>query len=507
MENTSGQIVTFYLDKELFGIELEYVKEIIRLPAMVRVPGTPPYFSGLANLRGNLLPVIDGRRRFSLPDAEETDATRVVVLEYRGETIGYIVDRMSEVINLENTTEDSLRGARGREDLISRVIKMNDGSAMVMVINIEVLFPRLEEAGSAHYSEAAAGREGKSEAAGREELKQFVGFRLADEEYAVAIETVQEIVWVPDQISRSPGFPHYMDGLFSLRRRTVSMLNLRRFFSLPDVPYDDRARVLVLNLNNNGKKTVFGLGVDAITEVLRFTAEEIEPLPELLRGEATRNLTGVCKLGEGKRLIYLLDPQSILAEGEINLEGASDEEGEVSSERRMVSEEQFVIFHLQEEEYAVTIQSVKEIIRLPKIVRVPKAPSYVEGVINIRGNILPVINLRLKLNLPARESDDRSRIVVVDMNGVSTGLIVDAVREVRKISADQIAPAPVILKAHLDTNYLQGVVKTADSQRSILLLNLQNILTGAEKMEVAKVVEEAVGGTKEDVQEDTGADS
>jgi len=318
---------------------------------------------------------------------------------------------------------------------------------------------------------------------------------------------VQEIVWVPDQISRSPGFPHYMDGLFSLRRRTVPMLNLRRFFSLPDVPYDDRARVLVLNLNNNGKKTVFGLGVDAITEVLRFTAEEIEPLPELLRGEATRNLTGVCKLGEGKRLIYLLDPQSILTEGEINLEGASDEEGEVSSERRMVSEEQFVIFHLQEEEYAVTIQSVKEIIRLPEIVRVPRAPSYVEGVINIRGNILPVINLRLKLNLPDRESDDRSRIVVVDMNGVSTGLIVDAVREVRKISADQIAPVPVILKAHLDTSYLQGVVKSADLRRSILLLNLQNILTGAEKMEVSQVIEDVKGGMDVDAREDPGADS
>jgi len=265
--------------------------------------------------------------------------------------------------------------------------------------------------------------------------------------------------------------------------------------------------VLVLNLNNNGKKAVFGMGVDAITEVLRFTAEEIEPLPELLRGEATRNLTGVCKLGEGKRLIYLLDSQSILAEGEINLECVSDEEGEVSSERRMVSEEQFVIFHLQEEEYAVTIQSVKEIIRPSKIVRVPKAPSYVEGVINIRGNILPVINLRLKLNLPDRESDDRSRIVVVDMNGVSTGLVVDAVREVRKISADQIAPVPVILKAHLDTGYLQGVVKSADLRRSILLLNLQNILTGAEKMEVSQVIADVNGGMDVDAQEDPGADS
>lgn len=505
MENTSGQLVTFYLDKELFGIELEYVKEIIRLPEMVRVPGTPPYFSGLANLRGSVLPVVDGRRRFGLPDAEKTDATRVLVLEYQGETIGYTVDRMSEVINLENAAEDSLRAARGREDLISRVIKVNDGATMVMVINVEVLFPRLGEAGSAHYSEAMAGRDEQDEAVGGDELKQFVGFRLADEEYAVAIETVQEIVWVPDRISRSPGLPHYMDGLFSLRRRTVPMLNLRRFFDLPDRLYDDRARVLVLNLSD-GRKAVFGLGVDAITEVLRFTAEEIEPLPELLRGDATRNLTGVCKLGEGQRLIYLLDPGSILAAGEITLETGGDDEGDPSSERRTVAEEQFVIFHLEEETYAVNIQSVKEIIRLPEIVRVPKAPSYVEGVINIRGDILPVINLRLKLSLPARESDDRSRIVVVDMNGVSTGLVVDGVREVRKIPADQIAPPPEILQTNMEVNYLQGVAKLADVQRSILLLNLQNILTGDEQLEVAQVVANSVEGLKEDAEADPGTD-
>jgi len=505
MENTSGQMVTFYLDKELFGIELTYVKEIIRLPEMVRVPGTPTYFSGLANLRGNLLPVIDGRKRFSLPDAAETDATRVMVLEYRGETIGYTVDRMSEVINLENATEDTLRAAQGREDLISRVIKMNDGSAMVMVINIEVLFPRLEDAGPKNYSSVVV-QERKNEDAGREDLKQFVGFKLADEEYAVAIDTVQEIVWVPDQISRSPGFPHYMDGLFSLRRRTVPMLNLRRFFGLPDRPYDDRSRALVLSLKDGDKKTVFGLGVDSITEVLRFTVEEIEPLPELLRGEATKNLTGVCKLEEGKRLIYLLDPCSILAEGEISMDGAGDEEGEAVLERRAVSEEQFVIFHLQEEEYAVTIQSVKEIIRLPEIARVPRAPAYVEGVINIRGSILPVVNLRLKLSLPAKKSDDRSRIVVVDLNGVSTGLVVDAVREVRKISADQIAPVPEVLKAHLDTGYLNGVVRLADTQRSVLLLDLKNILTGAEQMEVAQVAADFAGGMKEDAQENPGAD-
>jgi len=505
VESAIGQVVTFYLGKELFGIELEYVKEVIRLPEMVRVPGTPAYFSGLANLRGSLLPVISGRGRLGLAEAAGTDATRVVVIEYRGETLGYTVDRMSEVIRLENTTEESLRAAQGREKFVSRVIKANESSVMVMVVNIEVLFPRSE--GFGHRS-ATAWQDGQkeTETARQEELQQFVGFKLADEEYAIGIESVQEIVRVPDRISRSPGSPPYMDGLFSLRRRTVPMLNLRQFLGLPERTYDDRSRVLVLNSGGNGRKRVVGIGVDAVTEVLRFTAEEIEPLPELLTGEEMKDFDGVCKLGGGQRLVYLLNPNRILAGGDLDPEAGDGETSPAQSERRDLSEEQFVIFHLHGEEYAVAIGAVREIIRLPEIVRVPRAPDYVEGVINIRGTVVPVINLRLKLGLPAREGDDRSRIVVVDMNGVPTGLVVDDVREVRKISTALTAPVPPVLGAHLDTGYLQGVVRQSGGQKSVLLLNLQNVLTGEEKAEVAQVTAELSEGAGEDDHKDTGAD-
>ncbi len=491
MENKSGQLVTFYLNEELFGIELDYVKEIIRLPDMVRVPGTPPYFSGLANLRGVLLPVIDGRRRFNLPEAEPTEATRVIVLEFGGETVGYVVDRMSEVINLESAAEEEIQSGGTREGLISKVVKTD--KKMVMVVNIEALFLSSrgeDESVRLRRTTSVGGIGGGSEAVAKEELKQFVGFKLADEEYAVAIEAVQEIVWVPEKISRSPGFPPYVDGLFFLRSRTIPMLNMRSYFLLPEHPYDERSRVLVLNISGPSGERIFGMGVDAVTEVLRFTEGEIEPLPKFLGGETVKNLTGVCKLEGGNRLIYLLDPSTLLeGEEEIVLAAAEGSDEAEAKEQKGEVENQFVLFHLAEEDYALNIQNVQEIIRVPDVVRVPRAPSYVEGVINIRGNVLPVINLRSKLGLPASSYDDRTRIVVVDIDGTVTGLVVDAVREVKKISASQIAESPRMLKDHLATNYLQGVVKQEDGRRSILLLNLNNVLSEVERSNLHEITE------------------
>lgn len=487
----SGQMVSFYLAREIFGIELAFVQEIIRLPEMVKVPGAPPYFAGLANLRGSILPVISGRARFGLPDAEATEATRVVVLDFRGEKLGFIVDRMSEVVNLEEAVMEDLASAGERSGLLRKVAKLEEGKKIILMIDAAALFARHDDDGAGHFRQVylETGRQAE-DAAAREELQQFVGFKLAEEEYAVNIELVQEIVFLPEYISRSPGLAHYMDGLFSLRSRTVPLLNLRRYFGLPEEPYGERSRVIVLNAAVNGKKILVGLGVDAVTEVLRFRPEETEPLPELLRGEATRNLNGVCKLGGGKRLIYLLDALSILEESEAAAEeGEEREEGREREEKRFAEEQQFVVFHLAKEAYALSIALVREIIRVPDVVRVPRAPFFIEGVVNIRGNVLPVINLRRKLNLAEKERDEGTRIVVVETGSGPTGLIVDAVREVRKISVAAIAETPAVLRAEAATRYLRGVAR--DRQQLILLLDLEHVLSAEEQKALLEALEEA----------------
>lgn len=141
---------------------------------------------------------------------------------------------------------------------------------------------------------------------------------------------------------------------------------------------------------------------------------------------------------------------------------------------------QLVSFRLGNEEYSVDILKVHEINRMMEITAVPNAPSYVEGVINLRGKVIPVINLRKKIGLPERGSDARSRIVVVDA-GTAVGLIVDAVSEVLRIPADVVEPAPE-MTAGSGSEWIRGIGKLKD--RLLILLDIEKLVHSGNGVEL-----------------------
>ena len=138
---------------------------------------------------------------------------------------------------------------------------------------------------------------------------------------------------------------------------------------------------------------------------------------------------------------------------------------------------QFVSFVIDEEEFGVDILNVQEIIRLVEATRVPHSPSFVEGVINLRGRIVPVIDLRGRFGLPGREADRDTRIIVVDLAGTVVGFRVDSVREVIRVHRHVIEPPPD-LATGIEARYITGVAKLED--RLLILLDLNEILTTEE---------------------------
>ncbi|HBV99525.1 MAG: chemotaxis protein CheW [Peptococcaceae bacterium BICA1-7] len=137
----------------------------------------------------------------------------------------------------------------------------------------------------------------------------------------------------------------------------------------------------------------------------------------------------------------------------------------------MNSEEQLVIFQLNDQKYALPIQETQEIIRMSNITRVPNTKHYVEGIINLRGSIVPVINLNKRLNLNVTEYGEDTRIIVVEHGGQKVGMIVDIVLEVGRFSENEIEPPSV---AGDNVDYLKGVVKKEDNLW--LLINLGEIV-------------------------------
>ena len=140
-------------------------------------------------------------------------------------------------------------------------------------------------------------------------------------------------------------------------------------------------------------------------------------------------------------------------------------------------EQQLVIFDLGGENYGLDISTVEGIIKMQSITKMPQAPSYVEGVTNLRGMVVPVIDLRKRFGLPFKEETKDARIVVVYLGKSKVGMIVDGVSEVLRIPEEAIEATPPMVTT-VDTSFIKGIAKLDSSL--VTLLNLEKILSGGE---------------------------
>ena len=135
---------------------------------------------------------------------------------------------------------------------------------------------------------------------------------------------------------------------------------------------------------------------------------------------------------------------------------------------------QLVTFSIGEEEFGVNILKVQEIIRTMEIAKVPRAPEFVEGVINLRGKVIPIIDLRRRFGLAPKAHDKNTRIIVIEINNIIVGFVVDAVSEVLRIPASTVEPPPPVV-AGVDSDYISGVGKLQD--RLLIMLDLDKLLS------------------------------
>jgi purine-binding chemotaxis protein CheW len=150
------------------------------------------------------------------------------------------------------------------------------------------------------------------------------------------------------------------------------------------------------------------------------------------------------------------------------------EETQVKKDAELI---QLVTFSIGEEEFGVDILKVQEIIRTMEITKVPKAPPFVEGVINLRGNVIPIIDLRKRFGLDTRKHDKHTRIIVIEINNMIVGFVVDSVSEVLRIPASTVEPPPPVVSG-LESEYISGVGKLED--RLLILLDLDRLLSNEE---------------------------
>lgn len=470
------QLVTFHLGNDEFGADIMHVREIIRLTDITKVPHAPAFVEGVCNLRGNILPIIDGRVRLGLPRRQQDESTRVLVVDVRGRATGIVVDRVSEVLRVSADYFEAAPPVIRNIDIdyLDSMVKLDGGKRIIIALDIGKILTveQLDQLKTEGAAAVAAVQENKAKAIEIEE-EQLVTFLLGPEEYAFNIMHVKEIIRV-QQITAVPNVPQYIEGVVSLRDQLLPIINMPVFFNLPNSKATDQSRIIVVDL---GKITA-GFRVDKVSEVVSVPKSLIEPPPLVYAGDESAQILGVAKLKQGKRLIMYLNAANLLPV-EIVRELAAEagqERERYQESAKTVDEEQLVAFRVENEEFAIKITDVQEINRMAEITHMPGAPAYVDGLVNLRGNIIPALNLRRRFALPERSRDDATRVIIVDTGSRKTGIVVDAVSEVLRFDRSLVEATPDIVSASIDTKYISGVGKLNQGKRMVMILDLAQVL-------------------------------
>ena len=280
-------------------------------------------------------------------------------------------------------------------------------------------------------SEDVTKNKGKEKNAMEDKKTEMVVFCVGEEEFALRISSVKEIIRIPS-MAKLPNTPQHITGLCSLRGELLPVIDLRKLFGMTDREFNESSRIIVADIH--GKKV--GLVSDRVSEVINIKEAAIKEPPDNIRGIDGGIINGILILNNGKRIVLVLNGEKIVKAG--NLDVALNRqyayvENLTDLEQKEDEEEQIVVFNIGTAEYAFNINYVKEIIRLPGVMKVPNTASYIEGVFSVRNQIMAVINPGKLLGVNCKQPDENCRVMIIDNGGFSYGVIVDKVSQVVRV--------------------------------------------------------------------------
>ncbi|MGA2448926.1 MAG: chemotaxis protein CheW [Polyangiaceae bacterium] len=429
------QLVSFTLGGEEYSFPMEQVREILRVERPNVVPNAANYVLGILTVRGKILPVIDLRVLLGLRTLAADITTESTRLHQRFE--GWL---RAKTAHAQHTAAAD-PGLGPVEDLHAWIAGFTTSSEKLLETlgSLRVVTDKVLRACQSTTTQAASAVAGSAE-----------GGQFTLEVAPNASEALRLLAEFNQQVEEN---------------------------------ISEDQRLVVVQANG----TLLALLVDRVREVLNVPKGLIDP-PSRISSTDRREMAGVARLNEGKRLILLLDTASLIEGNTLDslkraAEGPDMQTTEVATDQQVrreqsLGERQFVTFRLADGEYGIPIDQIQEIDRPAAMTRIPKAASYVEGITNLRGEVIPVINARKRFSLPAREVDEQARVIIIDVKGKKTGLLVDSVREVRNQAIRDIAPPPAQVSEGVGQEFISGIGKAADGKRMIVLLDVTKILEG-----------------------------
>jgi purine-binding chemotaxis protein CheW len=476
------RFLTLRTDGQLYALEAAQVAEVIRRPAVARVPQAPRGLMGLANLRGSVVPVASLRGLLGAADAAVPEA-RAIVLDGTA-PVALAVDSIGGLVSVEPgqiETRPAELAARPGERLKGafaaggKVAKILDVAAL-----LAAAFVQRERARPQQVLADTAGRTTADAAA--DDRPRLVSFDVAGQEYAFPLEAVLEVIDAPETLATLPAGEELVLGVTPFRDTLLPLLSLRGLLGFGQAVRTGREKVVVARVGG----ALVGLLADRMRTIFPAEAGLTEKIPPVLAARAggESKIVAIYRGDGGRRLVSLLSPEQLFREDVMQRlkagTGSIPDSGKAGGGTASGEERQFVVFRLGEDEFGLPIEAVDEVARVPdQITRLPKAPKFLEGVINLRGEVLPVVDQRRRFDMPPLAEAAGRRLIVVRTERHRAGLIVDAVSEVLRCFSGGIEPAPDL--ANESTRLVQGVINLEKAGRIVMLLDPAELLTRAER--------------------------
>ncbi len=300
---------------------------------------------------------------------------------------------------------------------------------------------------------------------------------LDDTEFALPVDHVRRILRAPATITPVPGAGPHVLGMMDFAGGVLAVLCPRGLLGLPRRALSRDGRVVALS----AAEGTVGLAMDAVREVCRVPAASLVPAAT----DPTGAVEALCRLEGGRRLLSVLSVARLVAAAGVSGSSPATVHGDgagrpaepvTDAGAEAGDDECVLVFRVDREEYAIQVDHVLEISRVPTVItRVPRAERGIRGIVNLRGTALPLIDLRIRLGLAAAPPNAGQRIIVLTLDRTPVGLLVDAVTEVTSFAPGALRPTPAAAPGLVR---LFPRVAVLPGARTVLLMRAERLVAG-----------------------------
>ncbi len=453
-------VLRFRVDGVTMAVSSAIVSEVARDLAVTRVPHAPACVDGVASARGAVLPVISATRLLGRAETPTTAASRSIVMGLE-RPLALKVDAVIGLGEMETAGHSKAS------------IFVADGEAIRVVDLDAALMAAFGAARTGGGPSRPFAKGPTPEIAEQvEATTQILTFTVAGQTHGLPIAAVVEVINTPTGIAPLPHGERADLGVVPYRRGVLPVVDLAALMGL--VPPTTAGKLIVVRIG----AALAGLRVDSLQVVLRIPDSAIGSAPALLnRGGGEAAIGALARVGSG-RVVSLLSPErlfrpealeQIMADGRQELETVAVDTTQDT--------ETFLIFHLGGEPYGLPIADIDEVVTAPEtLTRVPNAPAFIEGVMDLRGRVVPVIDQGKRFGAD-RATTGARKVIVTAAGALQAGFIVDAVAGIRAIPRSDLAPASELLAA--DRPIFDRVARNPDGT-VILIASARTLLDQAE---------------------------